>query len=196
MSERRVEHDIFGTAPRPKGINQKQKGNLNERVAAKFLSEWTGAKFNRTPSSGGMHLKNQLFCGDLVCITEDFWMPFVVETKHLKTFHVTYQLRANSKVFTVFAQAKRDADRIGKRPLCLIRSNGMKAGDYVLILPSDICARLHRHAALKGIVALIGEGESMWDGTELRGWLASDLRKAYSWRKFVSLLGLTGSKTP
>lgn len=192
MSDRRIEHDIFGTVPRKRTINQKQKGNTNERVAAKFLSSWTKAQFNRTPSSGGMHLKNQLFCGDLVCITEDFFFPFVVETKHLKSLHVTEELRANSKIFTIYRQAQRDADRIGKRPLCLIRGNGMDAGQYYLILSRDLSLKLVGRGGVAGAKPLAWG--SAPDGVQVGVWLAKELQDSYTWNRFVTLLGLTGAK--
>lgn len=117
-------------------INQKKKGNKNEVVAAKFLENWTGFKFVRTPSSGGRHLKNELFAGDVVCVKGKF--PFVVETKHLKTIQLMHELRSNSKVLTIMTQAKRDADRVGKLPMLMLRVNGMEEGRYMVYLEYSI----------------------------------------------------------
>ncbi len=195
MGNRLIEHDLFGTEPRPKRVNGDAKGKNNERTCARWLSKWTGAQFNRTPQSGGMHLKNQLFCGDLVCITEGFYFPFVIETKHLKNLHVTPDLRDNSKLFTIFRQAKRDADRIGKRPMCLIRCNRMAAGEYVLILEDEFSYKLAADAFTRGIEH-IAYGQSRADDLTIRAWIATDLRDVYKWERFCRLLGITGSKLP
>lgn len=194
MGDRRIEHDIFGTDPRPRSILAKNKGNRNERTAAKFLTEWTGVQFNRTPSSGGMHLRNQLFCGDLVCVDERFFFPFVVETKHLKNLHVTENLRSNSEVFRVFRQAQRDADRIGKRPMCLIRTNGMDAGDWYLVLEREMGLKLHARSSGRG-VGMVGSGTAP-DSVSVVVFRAAEMRKAFKWEPFCRAMGITGSKVP
>lgn len=194
MGDRRIEHDIFGNDPRPRSILAKRKGNLNERAAAKFLSDWTGVQFNRTPSSGGMHLRNQLFCGDLVCVDERFFFPFVVETKHLKNLHVTETLRANSEVFTVFRQAKRDADRIGKRPMCLIRSNRMDARDWYLVLDLEMGVKLHARGLSLGL-EMLAQGEAP-DSVAVAVFMAQQVRRLFKWEPFCRAMGITGSKVP
>ena len=191
-----IEHDIFGTRPKSRVVNGKRKGNNNERVAAKLLGEWTGAQFSKTPASGGMHLRNAMFCGDLVCVTEGFFFPFVVETKHLKRVTVQGALRDNSMLYKIFRQAKRDADRVGKRPLCLIRGNGMDAGEYYLILESELSEPLNEYGALKGKFKGVGYGTSSQDLLTIRVWLASEVRSALRWEQFCRLLGITGSKSP
>lgn len=200
MSGRTLEHDIFGTEPRPRGVNGKRKGNNNERVAAKFLGEWTGAKFSKTPASGGMHLRNAMFCGDLVCATEGFFFPFVVETKHLKKVTVKGALRDNSMLFKIFRQALRDANRIGKRPLCLIRGNGMDAGDYYLVLDSTLAADLKIYGGVSAPPTKrfrpVGFGTSPQDQLQLTVFMASQVRASLKWERFCRLLGITGSKQP
>jgi Holliday junction resolvase len=66
--------------------NSKKIGNRNERALAKFFKEWTGWDFHRTPTSGGLHWRNdKRVAGDLVCPDEHkSEFPFCVETKTRK----------------------------------------------------------------------------------------------------------------
>jgi len=139
-AERLLEHDLFGTNPRKKGINSKKKGNANELECAKFLKEWTGLEFNRVPQSGGLRWKNsEGVTGDLVC--EDRSFPFSVETKHYKDIKFDEKLKSTSFVFKVWDQALRDAERATKHPLVILRKNGMAKGDYMVYIHSKLVAK-------------------------------------------------------
>lgn len=130
---RSVGDDIFGS--RTQSINQKRKGNTNERVAAKWLEKWTGKKFARVPSSGGLRwANNSSVCGDVVCEDETFDFPFAVETKALKTFALREIMSGRNMIKTLWKQAQRDALRAGKEPLLMLRKNGMPAGEYVVFM--------------------------------------------------------------
>lgn len=158
--ERLIEHDLFGTNPRKKGINSKKKGNANELECAKFLKEWTGLEFNRVPQSGGLRWKNsEGVTGDLVC--EDRTFPFSVETKHYKKIVFKPKLPATSFVFKVWDQAQQDADRANKHPLVILRQNGMPKGEYMVYLDSNIvCKYLEKLAGQEMLKAML-------KGTEL-----------------------------
>lgn len=137
--KRNVVEDIFGNRVRRATINGKQKGNKNERDCAKMLERWTGVPFTRTPSSGGLRLKNAPnFCGDVVCAEASFYFPFAIETKHLKNFQVVLlksgELRERSQVKTIWAQCQRDATRAKKQGMCLLRTNNMASGTYVVVM--------------------------------------------------------------
>ena len=142
--ENRLEHDLFGTKPRNGGINSDRKGKENERDLCRWLEKWTGEKFARVPSSGGLRWKNTVsVCGDVVCENQDFDCIFSIETKHLKTLSVTGKQRVKSTIRTIWEkQAKPDAERAGKIPLMLLRCNGMKQGTWYFItdktLPFDL----------------------------------------------------------
>ena len=134
MLNRRVDTDLFGA--KEQSINSKVKGNNNELKAAKWLTKWTGCPFTRTPSSGGLRWKHTAnVCGDVVCEVHDFFFPFIVETKHLKSIYITKKLRSNSELFTIFHQACEDAERGNKHPMALLRANWMKAETYYIVLP-------------------------------------------------------------
>lgn len=128
-----IGHDLFGGYRANTGINSKAKGDNNERAVCKWLHKWTGSKFARVPSSGGLRWANAAkTCGDVICEDDDFYFPFSVETKHYKNLTVKEQLRSNSLVYRFWKQAVTDSLRSATKmhPLLLLRKNGMKAGEY------------------------------------------------------------------
>jgi len=127
-------HEALGTEPYRQPINQKLKGNANERDVAKVLSDWTGARFARTPMSGGLHWDHESVSGDVVCVTRHFDFIFSVETKHYASWHVTPILRENSAIFPVFDQALNDSLDVGKYPMLILRENGMPKMEYYIFL--------------------------------------------------------------
>ena len=142
--ERSIESDIFGHTVREGGINSKEKGNKNELVAAKLLTAWTGEKFTRVPSSGGLRWKNSTrVCGDVVCENDDFDFLFSIETKHLKDMTLTGKLNARSKVLTIWEQCLRDAERAKKWPMLLLRKNGMQKDSFVIFVERSLGDRLN-----------------------------------------------------
>lgn len=122
-----IEHDIFGTRPRKKGINSKRKGDNNERDLAKYLSKWTGYQFERVPSSGGLAWKDSVqTVGDVVCTTPNSRVPFTFETKALKKLGLNSPiLRSNSCVFKHWVQCEREGIQANRIPLFIVRENGM-----------------------------------------------------------------------
>ena len=78
--------EVFGGVENK--FQSRAKGNRNELVLAKLLTEWTGVKFERTPRSGGLHWPAEFACGDVVCISKTFTFPFSVETKHYKNLGI------------------------------------------------------------------------------------------------------------
>lgn len=131
---------VFGVK-RKRGINSKQKGNANERECAKWLTKWVGKKFSRVPQSGGARWENSPFmCGDIVCEDIEYDFPFTIETKHLKTIPTKGKLRSNSRVFTIWKQAKADAERADKKPMLILRKDGMPKQSYIVFInfPLDI----------------------------------------------------------
>lgn len=127
---KKFHHEVLGTNPGPARINSKQKGNANEREVAKILSSWTGAKFARTPMSGGLHWDHEAVAGDVVCVTRDFDFIFSVETKH----YADVKLKESAWMEKVLTQAIDDALEAGKYPMVLLRKNRMPRGEYYLML--------------------------------------------------------------
>ena len=131
MAKRTIKSDLFGTKVQ---INSKTKGDNNERAVAKWFKEWTGADMNRTPRSGGLRwLDASRIAGDIVA-PQDFYFPFCVEAKAYKTVEFKETLRVNTIVGKFWAQAHKDACRIDKSPLLIIRENGRKAGEFIIFV--------------------------------------------------------------
>lgn len=179
IMKRTVEEDLFGgKAEQP--INQKQKGNRNELMVTKLLTEWTGHEFTRIPQSGGLRWQNTAnICGDVISADPSFTFPYSVETKALKSIGFRYEealerpitLRVNSVIYSIFAQAELDAYRSNKRPMLLIRHNEMPAREYFLFLRAyDGMEQQLFDLNLKKITAF--NDEQM-----LRGYLFSDVYK-------------------
>lgn len=142
---RTIETDIFGYPVAENPINSNRKGKDNERTAAKWLSLWVGKPFTRVPSSGGLRWQGTAnVCGDVVCEDSDYNFPFTVETKHLKRIVFTEVLRSNSRVFSVYDQCKEDCERSGKKPMLMLRKDGMGTGKYIIFFEMDIVNALER----------------------------------------------------
>ncbi len=117
-------------------INSRKKGSKNERRVAALFSEWTGKKFARTPSSGGLNWKNTHVAGDIVCTEEGHFFPFSVETKNHREINFEHLLLLdNPKIGEFWAQAKRDSEKARKIPLLLMRYDNMPRDIYFLALP-------------------------------------------------------------
>lgn len=173
---RNIKDDIFGGGYK-QPINQKAKGNRNELVVCKVLEEWVGEPFARVPSSGGLRWKDfNNAVGDVVCQNSKVIFPFVIETKHLKSYAVDKTLRSNSKFFTIYErQAKPDAIRAKKLPMLLIRKNGMPEGEYNLVIESEISDYLDLHDYEFSGCTTGEDGELI----RLRGWSSKKFFKKY-----------------
>lgn len=140
MSQKRtIETDIFGAKVSDDRINSRRKGSSNENRVAKVLSQWAGVPFTRVPRSGGLRWKDTAnVCGDVVCEVQAFNFPFSVETKHYKSVKLPIKFCTledkRSIVYTFWDQCLDDAARAKKRPLMLIRQNGMRVGEYYLFI--------------------------------------------------------------
>lgn len=167
--------DLYPDRPKRKnGINSRTKGIKNERDLAKALEKWTGKKFARVPSSGGLRWTNTVnACGDLIAQDKDFNFPFSIETKHYKKITVTETLRSNSKIFTFWEQAVRDANRANKLSILFVKGNYQR-GWYVFIKSGIIS---------KGI-PVISSGKAK-DGTIIDGYESSVFFN-YSYKKLVN----------
>lgn len=120
-------------------INSRQKGSKTERLVASLLTKWTGKKFARTPSSGGMQWKNSYTKGDVVCTVEGHVFPFCVEVKNHKDINFQHPLYLpSSNILTFWAQCKRDADLANKTPLLLMRYNGLPREMFFMVIEAEV----------------------------------------------------------
>jgi hypothetical protein len=134
-----IDTTLFGIVHRPKKINSKIKGNSNELVVSKLISDWTGHEFTRVPMSGGLRWGSRVdICGDIINVDRNFDFQFSVETKAIKNLGLKdgwdVELRKNSKIYGYWEQCKRDAEAAKKIPFLIIRHNGMKRGAYFIFL--------------------------------------------------------------
>lgn len=141
--KRSIVNDALGVKTK---VNGKAKGNKAELMAAKFFQAWTGAEFNRTPMSGGLRwLDASRIAGDLVA-PSGFDFPFCVEVKSYAVAEVKEKLRENTIISKFWAQASKDADRAGKLPILLVRSNGMPVGQFTVFVGPAVAAIFQQHS--------------------------------------------------
>jgi|SRR5882724_2555344 len=179
-----IETDLFGFSNNAHSINSKRKGCTNERDCAKSLEEWTGVKFVRVPQSGGLRRQDtDKTVGDIIPDTLDktFKFSFSVETKHLKTIHVTPILRCSSHIFKIWNQAMSDAIRSHKLPMALVRSNGMNKGEYYFILAASLGGTL---MSMQVPVLFRGSNETH----SIIGFMFSDVKKYLPYKKFARVV--------
>lgn len=116
-------------------MNQKKKGNKNERVVANWWKEYTGREFQRTPSSGGLRWKKaDNIAGDIVCSEPNYIFPFSIEVKAHKVINFAHLLYdVNSDIDQFWEQAKDDAKRAKKIPMLFMRYNRLPEGFYFIV---------------------------------------------------------------
>lgn len=117
--------------------NSRNKGSRFERTIAKAWESWTGYKFSRTPGSGGW-AKAKDAMGDLVCTDEKHSrrFPFSIECKNyqdIKFEHILLGLKS-CKIISFWEQATKDAKRVGKIPILIMRYNSMPKGEAFFIV--------------------------------------------------------------
>lgn len=180
MAEKKpsIETEVFGFSSSVDTINSKQKGNTNERVAAKALKSWTGYSFVRVPSSGGLRWRDSgRVSADLICDEPDVEFDFTIETKHLKKITIARVLKSNSMIFTIWEQVMSDALRCQKIPMAMLRANGMPAGEYYLILDAGMGGMLMSLS----VPTLFSGANSKYT---LVGFKFSEVKKYLKWPKF------------
>ena len=111
------------------GKRSKRKGKTYERRCSKILMEFTGCGFRSTPGSGGFNkqggvaIREELFCGDLICDKSTF--RYCVEAKNRENFSFTALLKSpETASFTKWwYQCVTDAEVVGLEPLMFFKPN-------------------------------------------------------------------------
>lgn len=162
-----IEHDALGK--KESTINSKLKGNRNELKVAKLLTAWIGKKFNRTPGSGGLRwIEDQRIAGDVVA-PAGFDFPFCIEVKAYKDVEFKTMLRDNSKIYTFFSQAEKDALRVTKTPLLFVRRNGMPANEFIVFFRDKDFKKGYLETIMLDMVEYTGTYESQQSKCLLMG---------------------------
>lgn len=182
--KRSIEHDILGIEF-ISAINSRRKGKTNEVAVAKFFSTWTGSKFASVPSSGGLRWKDAGdTLGDITCTDRKFFFPFVVEAKFYKSLGIqrSKKLRVNSIIYGFWDQVTRDVARSQdkKYKLLVVRENGMKAGQFYIIVDKSL------EIVLRYKVTWLFVGIAN-DGSKLYGFCNDDLLHV-NYNEFVGIL--------
>ena len=120
-------------------INSRTKGNKAENLFAKLMLKWTGKKFARVPSSGGLQWKNAHAKGDIVCSEEGHYFPICVEIKNYKEINFQHLLYLKEpKILEFWAQCQRDAKICNKAGLLAMRYNRLPKELWFLIISKEI----------------------------------------------------------
>lgn len=134
------------------GINSRKKGNKNERTAAAMVSTWTGRKFARTPSSGGLQWKASFVKGDIICSEDSHYCPLCFEIKAHKEIDFSHLLNPkikNVKILEFWAQCTRDAEKCKKLPILMMRYDNMPKDFFFIGIPLNFWATYHSNNGLE-----------------------------------------------
>lgn len=119
------------------GKRSKRKGKTYERRTAKLLTEASGAKFRKTPGSGGFNkqggvqIREEMFCGDVICDQSDF--AFCVESKNRKSFSFVGILKnPDTAAFTSWwYQCCQDAGEVDLLPILFFKPDNQ--ADFIAL---------------------------------------------------------------
>lgn len=118
-------------------MNSKKKGNRFELSVSKWLTKWTGYKFQRTPWSGANHF-NRDMASDIMCSDpkHQHKCNISIECKFYKDIKFEHILLGNkgSDINKFWEQAKRDAKRASKVPILCMRYNAMPREEFFFII--------------------------------------------------------------
>ena len=125
-------------------INGRRKGARAERQLAALFTKWSGLKFSRTPSSGGLNWKAAHTKGDIVCTEEGHYFPFCIEAKFHNNVNFEHLLYLPvPEIMKFWSQCSRDAQKANKMPLLFIRYNGLPKNFWFIMLKADDYKAIH-----------------------------------------------------
>lgn len=123
-------------------MNSKKKGNKWERVVAKWLTTWTGYKFERNRAGSGAWWSNKDSVSDITCTDEKHAhrCKISVECKSYKDIRFEHVLLGNKNcdIIEFWEQASRDAKRASKVPMLCMRYNSMPKEEFFLVISDDM----------------------------------------------------------
>lgn len=121
-------------------MNSKKKGNRFELGVSKWLTRWTGYKFQRTPWSGANHF-NRDMASDIMCSDpkHQHKCRISVECKFYREIKFEHILLGNkgSDINKFWDQAKRDAKRANKVPILCMRYNAMPRDEFFFVISAQ-----------------------------------------------------------
>lgn len=118
-------------------MNSKRKGNKFERVVAKWLTEWTGYKFERNRAGSGAWHSNKDSISDITCTDSKHAhrCRISVECKTYKDIKFEHVILGNKScdILKFWQQATNDATRGNRVPFLCMRYNSMPKGDFFFV---------------------------------------------------------------
>lgn len=151
---------VSSASRRSAGKKAKRKGSTYERTLCKYFSDLWGAKFFRTPMSGGSQLKHDYnLAGDISTPDETF--PYHVEAKNqeaLKGFHTVFTSR-KCPVWKWWTQCETECPW-GKVPLLVFTKNYMPSfvmttHDYAVVLERLATENVGGHVEISSFEELL-----------------------------------------
>lgn len=122
-------------------VNSKRKGSKFERDVAKWMSQWTGFEFGRTPYSGANH-KSRDLSSDVMCTDERHAhrCKVSIECKCYKDIKFEHVLLGNkgSDIEKFWKQACDDALRAAKVPILIMRYNSMPKSEFFMAVGKEL----------------------------------------------------------
>lgn len=119
-------------------MNSKNKGNRFERSVSKFLTDWTGYKFERNRAGSGSWWSNKDAGADITCTDQKHAhrCRISVECKSYKDIRFEHILLGNKKcdILRFWEQAKGDAERTNKVPILCMRYNSMPKDEFFMVV--------------------------------------------------------------
>lgn len=123
-------------------MNSKAKGNKWERTVAKWLTEWSGYKFERNRAGSGSWWTNKDSVSDITCTDEKHAhrCKISVECKCYRDIRFEHVLLGNKgcDIINFWNQAFRDANRAKKVPILCMRYNSMPKGEFFFVISKDL----------------------------------------------------------
>lgn len=168
-------------------INSKRKGNKFELAISKWLTQWTGYKFQRTPYSGANHFNREL-ASDIMCADpkHQFRCKISVECKSYKDIKFEHILLGNkgSEINKFWAQASRDAKRAGKAPILCMRYNAMPKNEFFFVISAEYALPFYKLMSEPHFSITLGDDE----GSLLLVFMASKVLANVSYKELHKII--------
>ena len=123
-------------------MNSKAKGSRFERAIGKWLTEWTGFKFERNRAGSGSWHTNNDSVSDITCTDERHAhrCKISIECKSYKDIKLEHVLLGNKgcDIERFWSQAKGDALRAKRKPILIMRYNSMPKNEFFMVVDSDL----------------------------------------------------------
>ena len=163
-------------------VQSKRKGNKWERVVAKWLTTWSGYKFERNRAGSGSWWSNKDSVSDITCTDERHAhrCKISVECKSYKDIRFEHVLLGNKNcdIIDFWEQASRDAKRAHKVPILCMRYNSMPKNEFFFVISSDMANPFESAIVETHMTLTIKK-----TGQTLMVFMASDVLKLVDYKK-------------